>query len=134
MVQNFYKLGLTNVLIFQEAKCLNTLNMYTTNPLFYNSSINTGSISFFSSSDTHQSHYLPGCHTTGINCSFSFFKFSMLDKKAVLTREKIKRNMLDKKAVLTREKILKNMIDKKAVLTREKIKPICLTKKLFNSY
>ena len=44
----------------------------------------------------------------------------MLDKKAVLTREKIKTNMLDKKAVLSREKIKRNMFDKKAVLTREK--------------
>ena len=42
---------------------------------FYNSSINNKSISFFSSSDTHQSYHLLGCHTTGINSSFIFFEF-----------------------------------------------------------
>ena len=48
-----------------------------------------------------------GCHAAGINSSFSYFlsalNFSNLvcqDKKAVLTREKIKRNMLDKKTFL----------------------------------
>ena len=38
----------------------------------------------------------------------------MLGKRAVLTRQKIKRNMLDKKTVLTRQKIERNMLDKKA--------------------
>ena len=92
---------------------------------FYNSSINIGSISFFSSSDMHHSHHLFGCHATGINSSFNsffkcftLFKFNMLDKKAVLTRGKIKRNMLHENAVLTREKILK----------------IFLTKNLFNRF
>ena len=80
--------------------------------ILFNFSINIGSISFFSSSDTHQSHHLLVCHATGINSSFNSFlsasHFSnlvCLIKKAVLTRRKIKRIMLDKKAVLTREKI-----------------------------
>ena len=38
-----------------------------------NSSINIGSISFFSSSDTYQSHHLLGCHATCINSSFNSF-------------------------------------------------------------
>ena len=37
----------------------------------------------------------------------------MLDKKDVLTREKIKRNIIDKKAVLTREKIKRNILEEK---------------------
>ena len=55
---------------------------------FYNPSINIGSISFFSSSDTHQSHHLFGCHATGINSSinffkcFTFFKFNMPKQKS----------------------------------------------------
>ena len=77
---------------------------------FYNSSINIGSISFFSPSDMHQSHHLLGCHATGINSLLnSFFKFLAFSKF--------------------------NMLDKKPALTREKIKTICLTKQLFfNSY
>ena len=97
MVENLFKLGLVNVLILQEAKCFNTANLYTTGTLFYNSSINIGSISFFSSSDMHQTHHLLGCHATGINSSYNSFlgalRFSNLicqDKKAVLTRKKIK--------------------------------------------
>ena len=86
----------------------------------YNSSISIGSISFFSSSNSHQSHHLLGCHTTVSNSSFNYFlsalRFSnliCLIKENVPTREKIKRNMLDEKAVLTREKI-RNILDKKA--------------------
>ena len=41
----------------------------------------------------------------------------------------------DKKAVLSKEKVKGNILEKKAVLTREEIKTIYLTKKLFlNSY
>ena len=61
----------------------------------YSSSISNGSI-FFSSSGTHQSHLLFGCHATGISSRLISFlstlRFSNLvwqDKKAVLTREKI---------------------------------------------
>ena len=43
------------------------------NNYIYNSSINIGSISFFSSSDIHQSHHLLGYHTTGINSSLNSF-------------------------------------------------------------
>ena len=75
---------------------------------------------FFSSSSTHQSHLLFGCHATGISSRLISFlstlRFSNLvwqDKKAVLTREKIKRNMPNKKAILTREKIKRNKVDKK---------------------
>ena len=94
----------------QGAKCFNTPHLYTNDPHFYNLSINIGSISFFSSSDMHQAHHLYGCHAAGINSSliffkcFAFFKFSMLDKKAVLTRGKIKTICLTKKTVQTREK------------------------------
>ena len=73
MIQNLYKFELIYVSIFQEAKCFNTPNLYTTDPLFNNSSVNIGSISFFSSSDTHQSHHLLGCPPTGINSSFNSF-------------------------------------------------------------
>ena len=60
---------------------------------------------------THQSHYLFGCHARSINSSLiffkylTFFKFSMLDNKAVLNREKTKTNILDKKAFLIVVKI-----------------------------
>ena len=37
----------------------------------YKFSINIGSISFFSSSDTQQSHHLLGCGVTGINSLFN---------------------------------------------------------------
>ena len=40
---------------------------------FYNSSINIGSISFFSSPDIHQSHDLLGCHATGVSSSFNSY-------------------------------------------------------------
>ena len=86
---------------------------------FYNSSINIGSVSFFSRSETHQSHHLLGCHATGINSLLIYFLNALCFSnlicliKAVLTRKKIKRNMLDKKAVLTREKIKRNMHDRK---------------------
>ena len=86
-----------------STKCFNTSILYTTDTHFYNSSVNIGSISFFSSSDTHQSHHLLGCHATGVNPSFiffkclAFFKFNMLDKKAVLIRLKIKTSCYTKK-------------------------------------
>ena len=55
-----------------STKCFNTLEFYTINTHFYNSSINIRSISFFSSSDAHQSHHLLlGFHATGINSSFN---------------------------------------------------------------
>ena len=73
MVQNLYKLGLINLWIPQKAKYFNTPHLYTTDPSFYNSSINIVSLSFYSSSDTHQSHHLLGCHATGINSSFNSF-------------------------------------------------------------
>ena len=59
----------------------------------YNSSINVGSISFFSSSDTTN----PTLQAFILHSSF--FKFNM-PGQVVLTREKIKRNMLNKKAFL----------------------------------
>ena len=73
MVQSLYEFELMYVSIFQEAKFFNTPNLYTTDPLFYNSSINIGYISFLSSSDMLHSHHLLGCHTTGINPSFNSF-------------------------------------------------------------
>ena len=81
---------------------------------FYNSSMNIGSIYFFLSSDMHQSHHLFDAtlqalilHLIFFFKCFGFFKFSMFDKKSVLTREKIKRNMLHKNAVLATVKIFK---------------------------
>ena len=38
----------------------------------FNTSINLGSNSFFSSSDMHQFHHLSRCHATGINFSLHF--------------------------------------------------------------
>ena len=67
--------------VSQEAKCFNTPNLDTTKTHFSNTLINIGSISFFSSSDMRQSHYLWGCHVTGINSSLnSFFKFFVLSR------------------------------------------------------
>ena len=84
--------------------------------------INIEYISFFSSSDMHESRHLFGCHTTGINSSLNsslsplcFSKFNILEKKAILTREK--------------NKII--CLRKKVVLTRVKIKTISLTENLF---
>ena len=55
---------------------------------FCNFSIKIGSIYFFSSSDTDQSHYLLGFHTTRINSSFnSFFKFFTFSKFNMLEKE-----------------------------------------------
>ena len=84
--------------------------------------MNIGSITFFSSSDTHQSHHLLGCHATGINSSLNSF-LSALRLSNLICQ--------DKNVALTREKIKRKMLDKQAVLTREKIKTISLTKKLF---
>ena len=51
MVQNNYKSELIYVggkhKTFQKAKCFNTSTLFTTDPLFFKSSIRTGSISFF---------------------------------------------------------------------------------------
>ena len=69
MVENLYQLGLTTVSIPQEAKYFNTSISYTTDTQLY-SSINIGSISYFSSSDTN---HLLECHATGINSSFDSF-------------------------------------------------------------
>ena len=55
----------------------------------------------------------------------------MLDKKAILIREKIKRNIFVKKAALAREKNERNMLDKEAVLIREKLKKIQWKKQFF---
>ena len=82
MVQNLYKFWAQNVSIPQELKCFNTPTLYIIDTLSYNSSINIGSISFFLSSDKHQSQHLLECHTTGTNSSsffkfFTFFKFNM---------------------------------------------------------
>ena len=59
---------------------------------------------FFTSSDTHKSHHLLGCHVTSINSSFNsffecftFFKFSLLDKKTVLNTLKINKICLTRK-------------------------------------
>ena len=51
-----------------DLKCFNTPTLCTTDTLFYNSSVNIGPISFFLSSDTHQSH-----HLLGINSLFIYF-------------------------------------------------------------
>ena len=63
--------------ILQEAKCFNTPNLHTTNMHFYNSSINIGFISFFSSSDMRQSHHLSGCHAKDISSSLNSFLSSL---------------------------------------------------------
>ena len=73
MVQNLYKLGRINISIHQGAKYFNIPHLYTTDANFYSSSINIGSISFFASSDTHQSHHLLRCHAAGINSSLISF-------------------------------------------------------------
>lgn len=73
LVQNLCKYGLIYVSLPQEAECFNTTHLYNTDANLYNSSINTESFSFFSSSDTRQSQNLLGCHTTGINSSFDSF-------------------------------------------------------------
>ena len=44
---------------------------------FHNYSINVGSNSFFSSSDTRQSHHLLECHARGINSSFNSFSSAL---------------------------------------------------------
>ena len=72
MVENLYQLGLTTVSIPQEAKYFNTPISYTTDTQLY-SSINIGSISYFSSSDTNKPYHLLECHATGINSSFDSF-------------------------------------------------------------
>ena len=62
--------------------------MYTTNIYFYNSSINIGFISFFSSSEMHQSYHLLECNATGINSLlllfkyFAFFSFNMESQRS----------------------------------------------------
>ena len=86
---------------------------------------------FFWSSDTHQSYYLMGCHTTGINSSFnsflSVFRFSnliCLIKKLFWLGWKLKQYAWQK-AIFIRLKIDKISLIKKI---RLKIKTICLRK------
>ena len=68
--------------------------------------------------DTHQSQHLLGCYATGINSLLisllSVLPFSnlMILIKKMFYLKKCKRNMLGKKAVLTREKIKRNMLHK----------------------
>ena len=57
----------------QGAKFFISSIMYTTDTQFYNSSINIGSISYFSSSDMQQFHHLLGCHAIAINFSLNSF-------------------------------------------------------------
>ena len=74
--------------ILQEAKCFNTPKSYTADAHFYNPSVNTDSIYFFSSSDMQKFYHLLECHTIGIISSFiyfnffAFFKFNMQSKKS----------------------------------------------------
>ena len=81
---------------FLGQKCPNTPILCTTDAHFYNPSVKVGSISFFSFSDMQKFHHLFGCHAIGINYSliffkcFTFFRFNMVDKRAVLNRLKIK--------------------------------------------
>ena len=64
-----------------ELKCFNTSRgkifqyplILDSQRTLHNSSIKMGSISFFSSFDTHKSNYLLGCHATGINSLFNSF-------------------------------------------------------------
>ena len=76
---------------------------YSTSAHFYNPSVKIGFISFFAFSESHKFHHLLGCYATGINSSpiffmrFTFFKFNMIEKNAVLTIEKIKTICLTKK-------------------------------------
>ena len=66
--QNLYKFWSQDISIPQETKLRHTPNLYTTDLLFYNSSINIESISFFSSSDTQKyTQHLLVCHATDIN-------------------------------------------------------------------
>ena len=81
----------------QKAKCFNDPNLYATDTNFYNSSINIGYNSFFSSPDMHQSHNLSGYHATGINTSLSSFLSSFrflslvcLTKKLFWLEKKLK--------------------------------------------
>ena len=57
-----------------STKFFNFPILYTIDTFFYSSSINFGSISFYSSSDIHKPYHLLGCHTTGLNCLFNFLK------------------------------------------------------------
>ena len=59
IVQNLYKFWTQNNSITQGEKA---------SIVYY---WHIGSISFFSSSDTHQSQHLLECHATGINSSFN---------------------------------------------------------------
>ena len=95
-----------NIELYQVFMCQNVLILpYYIHEKYY--SVKIGSISFFSSSDMQKFHHLLGCHTIGINATliiffkcFAFFKFSLLDKKAVLIRLKIKTIRLTKKLFL----------------------------------
>ena len=80
-----------------KTKCFNSTILYTTDALFYNSSVQIGSSSFFSSFDMQKFHYLLGCYAAGSNSFFifffkffAFFKFSTPSQKADIIRLKIK--------------------------------------------
>ena len=88
---------------------------------FHNSSINIGSISFFSSSDIHQSHHLLRCHTAGINSSLISFLSSLGFSNLICLTKNL--SWLDWK--------LKTIcLAKKLCWLEKKNKTICLTKKL----
>ena len=101
IIQNLNKCWAQNVSISQEAECFNTPILYTADTHFYNSSVKIGFIYLCSSSDKQKFHRLLECYDIGINSSlfkcFVFFKFYMLDKEVVLTREKIQTICLTKK-------------------------------------
>ena len=72
----------------------NTSIFYTTSTHFYNSLINTGSISFFSSFDMHLSHHLLGCHPIDLNSSFNIFLSSLRFSKFICLAESLIRIMV----------------------------------------
>ena len=116
------------LLMHSSTKRTNTTILCTTNTQFYNSSINIGFLSFFSSFGMHQSHHLLGCHAVGMILRLTLFKILCIFQiyyawqKSCSDWRKNQNDLLDKKAVLTREKNYNNLLDKKAVLAREKIK------------
>ena len=76
--QFFYKIVLLPQNVLIPPKSILPMHFsrkyFNTNTHFYNSSINIGSIYFFSYSDMHQSHHLSGYHATGIKSSLTLFK------------------------------------------------------------
>ena len=59
--------------IHSSTKCFNTAILYTSDAHFYDSLMKIAFISFFSSSDMHQSYHLLRCHAIAINSSFHIF-------------------------------------------------------------